>query len=281
MDIISEHILKILNNIKINTAQSIHKQIENTQSASNFQRLLFKSNGGSFISVNNAKQKSQNIFNAHIDGCLQNDFLEIGTTCKSTKPFPIIMPYVYILKTLFIGYTDNIDNHLAIKNSLYPLIPTDMLNNKHKQLAMILSLGQSDNTIYQIGIKQNHGIILSFNHVDGSNVMHLQYDDGPLIYINHSGLYTSFNNNYRIGINLNKFLPNIEHNNIKVYNLIAGYGSNGLFIMLCLQIFVALLGLYLVIELLYEDEMKISVRLHQECTELETINLANTLNYTI
>jgi hypothetical protein len=279
VDTISEHILKILDNIKVNTVQSIHKQIEDTQSASNFQKLSVKSNGGSFIAVNNTKSKGQSVLNAHIDGCIQNDFLELGTTCKSTKSFPMIMPYIYALKTLFIGYTDNIDNHLDIKDQLYPLMPMDMFKNKNKQMAMILSFGKSNETIYQMGIKQNHGIILSFNHINDSNAIHLQYDNGPVIYINHSGLYATLNNNYRFGINISKFLPNIEQNNIKAYNLVTGYGSNGLFIMLFLQIFVEALNLYLVIELLYEDEMKISVRLHQGCTELETLDLTNTMNY--
>ena len=282
MDIISEHIIKILNNFKTSTIQSIQEQTQNIQSASNFKKLSLKSNGGSFISINNNRQKDNNsILKAHVDGCLSNDFIEIGTTCKSTKPFPIIMPYLYLLKTLFIGYTDNIDNHIAIKDAIYPLIPSEILNNKESQLAMIISIGKPNNTMYQIGIKKNQGIIFSVNHIDESNVIKMQYDDGHMIYINHSGLYATFNDNYKIGINISNFIANLKHNNLKLYNIIAGYGSNGLFIMLFLEIFIELLGLYLLLEILYEDEMKISVRLHQACTEIETFNLENTMSYNI
>lgn len=231
--------------------------------------LYIKSNGGSFVSLStNEKYKKMNV---QVDTCIGNDKIEVGLNAKTAKNIiPNIGGYIYILNTLFIGKNHNLHEYLngEFKEKLYSNVSNEFLScEKESNLAFIMSVGHTNKIMYQIGMKD--GLVFAINYLPNTDdIFIVQYDNDFRLYANISGFYASFVNYLRLGINFSRLFFNLNHQNICIYNAVLGYGTEGFFALIMIKVLIVILGLYLIIEISYENGLNISLRLQQAANKL-------------
>jgi hypothetical protein len=281
VDIWIENLVAIFDVIKKDSLNSMTTQINNINNINtgNLTALKVKSNGGSFVSLNSNSKNDK--LSANVDVCVSNSFCEIGMNAPSSLS---LAPYIRILNTLFIGFINDINNNFTseLKNKINGKMPAEFFNcKKERQMSMIVSLGDCNSLFGQIGIKNNKGLIGGINYmINEKDMIHVKYDEVFSFFVNMFGLYAYMLDTVKFGFNISRFIPLIVHNNLSLNNIVLGYGSNGFFISGLLNIMIDALGLYMVIEVVYETEVKINIRIHQASSELKEIEINNNIcNY--